>query len=142
MRIETPFDALTQQVIGIAYRVHNALRWGYSERVYENAFCLDLAEAGLSFERQKPMTVYYRGQVVGEFVADLVIEGVVLIELKALFAGLEDDHKAQTINYLTCLRLPVGLLINFGKTLDFKRLLNKDVLRSLGDTQDGSSESA
>lgn len=104
------------------------MQGGFYERVYENAFCLELLAEGIQFERQKPMAVYYRGQVVGEFVADIVVEGAVLLKLKAVLRGLDEEHIAQGIHYLTCLKLPIGLLLNFEKSVQVKRLLNKHFL--------------
>lgn len=125
MRNPTPYDSLTERIIGLAYKVHNELGAGFYERVYESALCIEFDEAGIGYERQKQVDVFYRGHLVGEFIADLIVEGSVLLELKAITDGFGNDHKAQTINYLTSLRLPVGLLINFGRSVELRRFVNK-----------------
>lgn len=111
---EAPHKEITEKIIGAAFAVSNALGCGFLEKVYENALCLELARAGLATARQSPLQVQYRGQIVGDFAADLIIEQTVLVELKATL-----DHnelfEAQTINYLKASGLEVGLLINFGR---------------------------
>ena len=116
------YDALTEKIIGCAFKVHNTLGCGYLEKVYENAWLHELRKAGLFVEQQKPVTILYDGVVVGEYLADLVVEGIVLLELKAA-ASLDPAHVAQCLNYLTATKLPICLLVNFGKArLEFKRL--------------------
>ena len=93
------------------------------EAVYENALCVELGEQGLSFERQKPLIVTYKGRVVGNYVADLVVEEKLLVELKAL-GHLSPDHEAQVLNYLRAAGIDVGLLLNFGTArLGIRRLV-------------------
>lgn len=106
-------NQLTERIIGCAFAVGNALGPGFLERVYENALVIELSEAGLHAEAQKPIEVRYRNRVVGSYIADLVVEGVVLIELKAC-AALSDAHKAQCLNYLKATGLTTCLLINLG----------------------------
>ena len=106
-------DPLTEVVIGLVFKVANGLGSGFMEKVYENALAVELQAAGLTFEQQVPITVHYEGQVVGTYVADLVVEGRVLLELKACKA-LEDIHTAQCLNYLKATDLPTCLLLNFG----------------------------
>jgi GxxExxY protein len=114
------FDAITEQVIAAAYRVHNVLGCGFLEKVYENALAHELRKRGFEVRQQVGVDVLYDGVVVGEYVADLVVEGSVLIELKAI-KSLDPVHSAQCINYLAATRLPVCLLINFGTRVDVKR---------------------
>jgi GxxExxY protein len=115
-------NGITQQIIGCAFRVINTLGCGFLEKVYENALAYELRKAGLSVQQQYPIAVKYNGVVVGDYVADLVVEGTVLVELKAVKA-LDEIHQAQCINYLKATNLPVCLLINFGSTrLVVKRL--------------------
>ena len=115
------FDGITEKIIGCAYKVGNGLGCGFLEKCYENALAHELRKAGLRVEQQVPLKVWYDGIVVGEYVADLIVEGAVLVELKAIQA-LENVHSAQCINYLAATRLPVCLLINFGKRVDVKRI--------------------
>ena len=110
----------TERIIGAAYSVYNELGHGFAERVYENALALEMDTAGLSVRRQEPLKVLYRGQVVGDYVADLVVENKVMVEVKAV-AGLEGAHEAQLINYLKATGIEVGLLINFGPQIEIKR---------------------
>ena len=91
------------------------------EKVYENALAHELRKAGLNVQQQVGIKVWYDGIIVGEYVADLIVEGVVLVELKAIQA-LDSVHTAQCINYLAATKLPVCLLINFGKRVDLKRI--------------------
>jgi GxxExxY protein len=107
-------DRLTKTIIGCVYRVSNTLGCGFLEKVYENALEIELRKAGLKAEQQQSIKVHYDGAVVGDFVADILVEGVVILELKAAKA-LDDVHVAQCMNYLKATGLPVCLLINFGR---------------------------
>ena len=121
-RDEESINALTEKVIGAAYKVSNTLGCGFLEKVYENAMRVELNRQGLFVEQQLPTPVYYEGIVVGDYFADLVIERTVIVELKAVeyFADL---HTAQCLNYLKATRLTICLLINFGKPrVEVKRL--------------------
>ena len=112
---------LTRQIIGEAFEVINELGSGFLESVYEKALTLALTQAGLTVECQKQIEVTFRGENVGIFYADLLVENKVLIELKAVKAILP-EHQAQIINYLNATGIQVGLLINFGNPkLEFKR---------------------
>src|SRR3954464_5763141 len=102
-------------------KVASKLGCGFLEKCYENALAYELRKAGLSVEQQVPLKVWYDDVVVGEFVADLVVEGTVLVELKAIM-GLDPIHSAICINYLAATSLPLCLLINFGKRVDVKRI--------------------
>ncbi len=106
-------DPLTEAVIGSVFKVANTLGSGFLEKVYENALAIELQGGGLAFEQQVPISVSCQNQVVGSYIADLVIEGRLLIELKACRA-LEDAHTAQCLNYLKAMGLPTCLLVNFG----------------------------
>jgi GxxExxY protein len=115
---------LTEKIIGCAMKVHNTLGAGFLEKVYENAMVHELRKNGLFVEQQKPIPVFYDAVCVGDYVADLIVEGKVLVELKAI-SGLIDEHTAICLNYLRCTKLGVCLLINFGKPrLQFKRLVS------------------
>jgi len=106
-------DSITRQIIACAFAVSNKLGAGFLEKVYENALAIELRKAGLTYECQVPLTVRYDGEIVGEYVADLVVAGTVLVELKAVKA-LDDVHAAQCMNYLQATGLRVCLLINLG----------------------------
>ena len=118
---EKRFDGITEKIIGCAYRVGSKLGCGFLEKCYENALVYELHKLGLRVQQQVPLKVWYEDVVVGEYVADLIVEDVVLVELKAI-SGLESIHSAICINYLTATRLPVCLLINFGRRVDVKRI--------------------
>ncbi|MBP1626375.1 MAG: hypothetical protein H6Q00_850 [Holophagaceae bacterium] len=107
-------DPLSEAIIGAAFRVSNTLGAGFVEKVYENALAHELAKAGFTALQQHAIQVTYDGIPVGEFIADLVVEGRIVIELKAVKA-LEDAHMAQCINYLKATALHTCLLINFGR---------------------------
>lgn len=112
--------ALTDQIIKAFYNVYNSLGYGFLEKVYENALAFELREMGLSVECQKPLNVSYRNQIVGEYFADLVVEGKVIIELKAM-ETIHEAHLRQLQNYLKATEIEVGLLLNFGRKPEFKR---------------------
>ena len=114
-------NSITERIIGCAYKVGSKLGCGFLEKCYENALAHELKKAGLGVVQQVALKVWYDDIVVGEYVADLIVEGVVLVELKAI-QGLDTIHSAQCINYLAATRLPICLLINFGKRVDVKRI--------------------
>ena len=114
-------EELSRQVIGCSFDVINELGSGSLESVYEKALHIALTESGLAVERQKPIEVRFRSQVVGDFYADLLVEGKILVELKAV-KTIAPEHQAQIINYLNTTGVSVGLLINFGNPrLEYKR---------------------
>ena len=111
---------LTERIIGCAYRVHQTLGAGFLEKVYENALAIELSRNGLSARQQTALPVYYEGEKVGEYFADLVIEEEIICELKACDA-LAREHEVQLVNYLAATGKDIGLLINFGKSVTVKR---------------------
>jgi GxxExxY protein len=113
-------DDLTQKIIGCAYKVHNTLGPGFLEKVYENALRIELEKLGLRVKQQEPISVEYEGQVVGEYYADLWVDERVIVELKAAQA-LATEHEVQLVNYLTATRIDLGLLLNFGSSVQVKR---------------------
>ncbi|MBN1867260.1 GxxExxY protein [Candidatus Sumerlaeota bacterium] len=118
-------DELTERIIGCAYTVSNTLGAGFLEKVYENALAHEIRKAGLKVEQQHPVRVVYDGVTVGEYFSDLLVEGEVIVELKAA-AKTDDSHVAQCLNYLKATGLHVCLLLNFGKPrVDVKRLVSK-----------------
>jgi GxxExxY protein len=111
---------LTEKIIGAFYKVYNTLGYGFSEKVYENALAIELRKLGLKVEQQARIVVYYESEVVGEYQADLVVNDVVIVELKAA-RQLADEHEAQLLNYLKATPIEVGLLLNFGPKAEIKR---------------------
>lgn len=106
-------NEITEKIIGCAYTVSNTLGAGFLEKVYQNALAHELRKQGLSTQQQAPISVVYDGVTVGEYFADLLVEDVVLVELKAA-KTLENVHTAQVLNYLKATGMKTGLLINFG----------------------------
>ena len=115
---------LTEKVIKCAFTVSNTLVCGFLEKVYENALAHELRNAGLKVQQQHGITIYYDGVAVGEYTADLLVEGVLLLELKAV-KNLDDIHLAQCLNYLKATNLRLCLLMNFAKPkLEVRRIVN------------------
>ncbi|MHC4089452.1 MAG: GxxExxY protein [Planctomycetota bacterium] len=117
-----PHSTLTHRIIGAFYDVYNVLGAGFHEIVYERALAIALCEFDLHIDRQVSVSVWFRGQRVGHFRADLVIEHTVLVELKAL-PNLTPAHEAQVLNTLRATGLTLGLLLNFGPKPEVKRLI-------------------
>ena len=116
-----PIDQLTEEVIGLAMKVHRTLGPGFLESVYQKALALELGKAGCRVDAEKPLKVLYEGAVVGDFVADLLVDDRLIIELKAV-QDLTSAHEVQTVNYLAATGLDDALLINFGgSSLQFQR---------------------
>ena len=114
---------LSRLVIGCAIEVSNTLGHGFFEKIYEKALCVEFEKRGIRFQRQKPVDVVYKGNLVGEYVTDIIVEDKLLLELKAISA-LCSEHEAQLMNYLKATGLSVGLLLNFGKPkLGIKRMV-------------------
>ena len=116
------FEELTQQVIAACFEVINELGFGFLESVYEKALLVVLRQKGISAAAQVPLKVLFRGEIVGEFFADILVENKLVIELKAV-RTLLPEHQAQVINYLKATGIEVGLLVNFGSPkLEVRRL--------------------
>ena len=116
---------ITEKIIGAAFEVHKYLGNGFQEVIYQRALAYEMSRAGLEYAREIEQEIYYKDlpEPIGTRRADFVVEGKVLVELKAL-TQIEDVHWAQVLNYLKAYRLEVGLLLNFGsKSLTFKRLV-------------------
>lgn len=123
---EQMLKLITEKVIGAAYRVGNKLGAGFMEKCYENAMAYELRKAGLKVDQQVRLQVWYEEVVVGEYVADLVVEGSLIVEIKAV-ENLEPVHSAQCINYLAATKMPLCLLINFSKRVEVKRLAGRSL---------------
>ena len=115
------YQEVTETIIGCAYRVYNKMGFGFVESVYEKCLLIELRKAGLNTESQKPITVYYESKVVGEFVADIIVNDAIILELKSVRRIIE-AHEVQLVNYLVATGKPVGLILNFGeKKVEIKR---------------------
>jgi GxxExxY protein len=118
-----PHAELTRTIIGAAFEVHSVWGRGFLENVYETALLHELRSLEVKAERQAPVSVDYKGQSVGTYFADILVEGVVICEIKVVEA-IVDPHLAQLLNYLKATHLQVGLLLNFGaKSLQIKRMV-------------------
>ena len=121
-------NKLTHKIIGCAMEVHNHLGNGFQEVVYQRALSIELNMQGIEHIREQEMPLQYKGYDVGTRRVDFFVEGKVMVEIKAI-EKLEDVHKAQAINYCEAYNIADGLLINFGgKSLDFKRVYNKNLV--------------
>lgn len=114
-------EDITEKIIQCFYKVYNQLGFGFLERVYENAMLIELENSGLICSKQVPVNVYYSEQVVGNYFADIMVEGKVILELKDGDGILIAEHELQLINYLKATNIEVGLLLHFGKKPIFKR---------------------
>ena len=114
---------LSEQVLKCAQNVSHGLGAGFLEKVYENALCIELTQASIPFQRQQQFAISYKGEDVDNYIADIVVDDRLLIELKAL-SGFSKEHDAQVMNYLKASGLTVGLLLNFGVTrLGIRRMV-------------------
>jgi GxxExxY protein len=111
---------LSKKIIAAAYNVHNELGRGFLERVYKNALAIELEEAGLKCSREVPLKVSYHNRIVGDYYADIIVEDKIVVEVKAV-NKLDSIHEVQLVNYLKATGLNVGLLINFGQSVEVKR---------------------
>ena len=119
------YSELTSKIIGCAMTVHKTLGNGFQEVIYQRALEIEMNLAGLSFNREFEMQIFYRETPIGTRRVDFLVEGVISVELKAT-SKLDDSNFAQGINYLEAYNLEIGLLINFGEmSLSYKRLTNK-----------------
>ncbi len=126
--LDESINKITSKVVGCSFTVSNRLGCGFLEKVYENALAIELRKAGLRVDQQYGIPVYYDGNVVGEFVADLLVENVVLVELKCVKV-LTDLHTAQCLNYLAGTGLDICLLLNFyHPKVDVDRILGRNVI--------------
>ena len=115
------YQELTEKIIGCAYRVHNTMGFGFLESVYEKCLFIELKKARLQVAAQNPITVYYDNEVVGEFIADMLVEDEIILELKSV-RRIVKAHEVQLVNYLRATAKDVGLIINFGENkVEIKR---------------------
>jgi GxxExxY protein len=125
---EGKHSALTEKVIGAFFKVYNRLGYGFAEKVYENSLAIELRKLGLQVEQQKSILVYYDEYNVGEYFADILVNGTVILELKAV-RHLLDEYEAQLLNYLKATTIEVGLLLNFGPKAEHRRKVYDNELK-------------
>ncbi|MGD0077416.1 MAG: GxxExxY protein [Sedimentisphaerales bacterium] len=113
---------ITEQIINAAYAVHNTLGYGFLEKVYHNSLAIELKKRGIFTEQEKPIKVKYDNQLVGEYFADIVVDNKVVVEVKAV-DKYNSAFEAQLLNYLKATGLEVGLIINFGPSVNVKRMV-------------------
>lgn len=113
-------EELTEQIIKAFYKVYNTLGYGFLEKVYENALYIELTNMNFNVQKQKPISVFYEGDEIGLYYADLVVDELIIIELKAA-ETIANEHYVQLLNYLKATNMEVGLLLNFGKKPEVKR---------------------
>ncbi len=120
---EILYKELSYDIIGVAMEVHRVLGAGFLEAVYEAALVLELLARAIPFERQRRLAVYYKGQVIGDYVADLVVDGKIILELKAV-SRISDAHRAQAHHYLAATGLRLAIILNFGaQSLEYERIV-------------------
>lgn len=113
---------LTERIIRSFYTVYNTLGYGFLEKVYENAMVLELQKSGFQVSQQLPIEVYYEGKTVGRYYADIVVNDIIILELKTV-ETIREEHKFQLLNYLRATEHEIGLLLNFGKSPEIKRVI-------------------
>jgi GxxExxY protein len=118
--MELKHKELSEKIIAAAYNVHKELGYGFLEKVYKNALAIELGEAGLKYAVETPLNVKYHNIVVGDYFADIIVDDKIIVEVKAV-SKLEPVHEVQLVNYLKATGIEVGLLINFGQSVEVKR---------------------
>jgi len=115
------YKEMTEVIIGCDYKIYNKMGFGFLESVYEKCLLIELSKAGLDGESQKPITVYYDDKIVGEFVADIIVNDTIILELKSVRRIIK-AHEVQVVNYLVATGKPIGLILNFGESkVEIKR---------------------
>lgn len=125
---------ITDKVLKAFYAVYNELGFGFLEKVYENAMVIELRKLGLDCAKQHPIKVKYEGNIVGDYFADIIVENIVILELKAAEA-IAEEHELQLINYLKATEIETGLLLNFGRKPEFKRKIFTNDRKKIRPTQ-------
>ncbi len=129
---------ITDKIIKCFYNVYNSLGYGFLEKVYENALCIELRDAGLKCKTQQQINVFYKGEKVGLYYADIIVENKIIIELKA--GALVKEHEFQLLNYLKATEIEIGLLLGFGKEAIFKRKIFTNDIKSEHLTKDNKAD--
>lgn len=122
------YEDITEKIISAFYEVYNVLGYGFLEKVYENALMIEFEKVGLKYVNQYPIKIFYKGKIVGDYVADFVVEGKVIVEVKALWVMSFSDEN-QLLNYLTSTDKEVGLVLNFGEKAEVKRKVYDNELK-------------
>jgi GxxExxY protein len=122
MPMNLKYEELTDKILQVFFAVYNELGFGFLESVYENAMAIALNEAGLTVEQQAPIPVWFRGKKIGDFRCDLLLEKIVILELKSA-RNIGPEHMAQALNYLRATDVEVALILNFGEKPSFKRVV-------------------
>ncbi len=120
MEEQNKMDPITFTIIKCFFTVYNTLGYGFLEKVYEKALCIELENYGFKVEKQKPIQVWYKNRSVGNYFADIVVNDQVIVELKTA-DSLSEQHANQLINYLKATNIEIGLLLNFGEKPEIKR---------------------
>ena len=129
------YQDITQKIIGASMEVHKILGNGFQEVIYQRALEIEMANQGLTFQREYEMDIFYKRERIGGRRVDFFVEGCIMVELKALI-NMEDVHLAQAMNYLEAYNVEIGLLINFGaKSLQFKRVHNNSLKNQANQNQ-------
>ncbi|MFA4957940.1 MAG: GxxExxY protein [Candidatus Methanoperedens sp.] len=125
---------ITDKIINSFYKVHNTLGYGFLEKVYENALVIELKRADMNVLQQQNIKVFYENQIVGDYYADLIVNDRIILEIKAA-ENLRADNRAQLINYLKATDKEIGLLLNFGKSAEFQRVIFTNDRKDLTEIQ-------
>lgn len=117
------YKELSYEIIGLAMEVHRRLGFGFLEKVYENALMVLFEKNEISAQQQVPLRIYFEGKIVGDYIADILVDSKIILELKSV-EKIADAHRAQMLNYLRATRLRLGMILNFSKkSLEYKRLV-------------------
>lgn len=114
------YHQITEKIIGASYDVHNFLGSGFLEKVYQNSLAVELRSLAFKVDVEKPIKVAYKGEIVGNYFTDIMVDEKVIVEVKAI-KDLSTIHEVQLVNYLKATGIEVGLLINFGNSVQIKR---------------------
>jgi len=125
---------ITDKIINSFYKVHNTLGYGFLEKVYENALIIELKRAEMNVSQQQNIRVFYENQIVGDYYADLIVNENIILEIKAA-ENLKAENRSQLINYLKATDKEIGLLLNFGKSAEFKRVIFTNDRKDLTEIQ-------
>lgn len=131
---------ITSEIIKAFYEVYNKLGYGFLEKVYQNALLIELRKLYLDCKAVYPIDVYYEGEKIGSYIADIIVENCVIVELKAA-ESLCEEHEAQLVNYLKATNIEVGILLNFGKKPSFKRKVFSKEYKQLHSTKENPNQS-
>ena len=117
------YKELSYKIIGLAMEVYNKLGYGFLEKVYENALMILFQREGIQANQQVPIKVYFEGKIIGDYVADILVENKIILEIKSV-ENIIDVHRAQVLNYLTATGFHLAIILNFGKEkLEFERFV-------------------